>query len=167
MLPRLYVLVVTHPQFISSPYLPLILCMQELLLCPGWLVRFLLHRILRPHAPREHHCVKQHMEWFAGERATQSQHTTKNHDCLFTFQDSSWPIFFHGIAIVAASLSVIRGVATIEPVNKVIVPILLAIVAFSFYWALFLPSAADGIIHMFKPNWGRYYNVEQCSCGYV
>ena len=69
-------------------------------------------------------------------------------------QDSSWPVLFHGLAIIAASLSVIRGVATIEPVNKVIVPILLAIVVFSFYWALFLPYAADGIIHMFKPHWG-------------
>lgn len=65
-------------------------------------------------------------------------------------------MFFHGLAIIAASLSVIRGVATIEPVNKVIVPILLGIVVFSFYWGIFLPDAADGIIHMFKPHWGMY-----------
>jgi SNF family Na+-dependent transporter len=63
-------------------------------------------------------------------------------------------VFFHGLAVLASSLSVIRGVATIEPVNRVIVPILLAIVAFSFYWAIFLPSAADGIRHLFRPNWG-------------
>lgn len=73
---------------------------------------------------------------------------------MHAIQDSSWPVFFHGLAIFTASLSVIRGVATIEPVNKVIVPILLAIVVFSFYWGIFLNSAADGIIHMFRPNWG-------------
>ena len=56
--------------------------------------------------------------------------------------------------MIAASLSVIRGVATIEPVNKVIVPILLGIVVFSFYWGIFLDGASDGIIHMFKPHWG-------------
>ena len=74
---------------------------------------------------------------------------------LNLLQDSSWPVFFHALAIIAASLSVIRGVATIEPVNKVIVPILLGIVVFSFYWGIFLDGAADGIIHMFKPHWGE------------
>ena len=58
--------------------------------------------------------------------------------------------------MLSAALAVIGGVATIEPVNKVIVPILLGIVVFSFYWALFLPNAADGIIHMFTPNWSMY-----------
>lgn len=67
-------------------------------------------------------------------------------------------MFFHGLAIIAAGLSVIRGVSTIEPVNKVIVPILLAIVTLSFYWALFLPWASEGIIHMFTPNWGKGKN---------
>ena len=54
----------------------------------------------------------------------------------------------------------VGGVSTIEPVNKVIVPTLLAIIVFSFYWALFLPYSADGIIYMFKPNWGKLV-----SCG--
>jgi hypothetical protein len=72
-------------------------------------------------------------------------------------------VFCHSLAIIAASLSVIRGVATIEPVNRVIVPILLAIVTFSFYWALFLPSAADGIIHMFRPNWGTTFYGYICN----
>ena len=33
---------------------------------------------------------------------------------LLLLQDSSWPVGFHGIAIFAAGLSVIRGVATTE-----------------------------------------------------
>ena len=55
---------------------------------------------------------------------------------------------------MGAALSVSRGVATIEPVNKVIVPVLLLIVIFSFYWSLFLPFASEGITHMFSPSFG-------------
>lgn len=56
------------------------------------------------------------------------------------------------------------GVATIEPVNKVMVPVLLAIVFLSFYWAIFLPSAADGITYMFRPHWGREVVLLIYSC---
>ena len=57
--------------------------------------------------------------------------------------------------MILASLSVIRGVSTIEPLNKVVVPILLAIILFSFYWAIFLPYANVGIEKFFSPNWGK------------
>ena len=60
---------------------------------------------------------------------------------------------------MAAALSVSRGVATIEPVNKVIVPVLLGIVVFCFYWALFLPYASEGITHMFSPSFGMFLCV--------
>ena len=70
-------------------------------------------------------------------------------------QGSNWPVLCHGVSILGAALSVSRGVSTIEPVNKVIVPVLLAIVVFCFYWALFLPYAAEGIIHMFSPSFGK------------
>ncbi|CAI8024003.1 Uncharacterized sodium-dependent transporter HI_0736, partial [Geodia barretti] len=68
-------------------------------------------------------------------------------------QGSNWPVLCHGVAILLASLSVSRGVSTIELVNKVIVPILLSIVVLCFYWAIFLPYAANGIIHLFSPSW--------------
>jgi len=78
-----------------------------------------------------------------------------------SLQDGSWPVFYHGLAIFVGGLSVSRGVSTIEPVNKVIVPVLLFIVAFSFYWAIFLPYASEGIIHMFTPNWSELLHA--CS----
>ena len=74
---------------------------------------------------------------------------------LHNIQDSSWPVLCHGVAMLFAMLSVSRGVSTIEPVNKVVVPILLFIIVFCFYWALFLPYSADGIIHMFSPSWSE------------
>ena len=61
--------------------------------------------------------------------------------------------------MILASLSVIRGVSTIEPINKIAVPILLAIVLFSFYWATFLPYAHVGIEKFFSPNWGKFVNI--------
>lgn len=77
----------------------------------------------------------------------QASNTTWNE-----LQGSNWPVLCHGISILVAALSVSRGVATIEPVNKVIVPVLLGIVVFCFYWALFLPYASEGITHMFSPS---------------
>lgn len=71
---------------------------------------------------------------------------------------------FHGISIVVAAIAVLGGVATIEPVNKVMVPVLLAIVALSFYWAIFLPDAADGITYMFQPHWGREVELPIAAC---
>jgi SNF family Na+-dependent transporter len=62
-------------------------------------------------------------------------------------------VLCHAVAILLASLSVSRGVSTIEPVNKVIVPVLLSIVVLCFYWSIFLPYAGNGIIHLFSPSW--------------
>ncbi len=74
---------------------------------------------------------------------------------MYIFQDSSWPILCHFLAIFASALSVSRGVSTIEPVNKVIVPVLLLIVVICFYWAIFLDYADRGIVHMFSPEWSK------------
>ena len=65
----------------------------------------------------------------------------------------------HLLSMVVSSLSVIRGVSTIEPLNKVVVPILLAVILFSFYWAIFLPYANVGIEKFFTPNWGEFIAV--------
>ena len=65
----------------------------------------------------------------------------------------------HLISMILASLSVVRGVSTIEPMNKVVVPILLEIILFNFYWAIFLPYADVGIEKFFSPNWSMYAHV--------
>ena len=65
-------------------------------------------------------------------------------------------MFYHGLAISVAALSVLGGVATIERVNKIIVPALLVLLIFSFYWAIFLPYASEGITFLFSPGWSKY-----------
>jgi len=66
--------------------------------------------------------------------------------------------------MVASALSVSKGVSTIEPMNKVAVPILLGIVLFSVYWAIFLPYAHVGIERYFTPNWGK---CAMCVCVHI
>ena len=79
-----------------------------------------------------------------------------NHLCLiFNPQDGFWPIFFHCLCILLACLAISRGVSSIEPVNRIIVPTLLVIVIISFFYSLYLPYAGMGIIHMFSPDWSK------------
>ena len=74
-------------------------------------------------------------------------------------QDSNWPVFCHALAVIVTGLAVCFGVSTIEPVNNIIVPLLLLIVVFSFYWALYLPFASAGIVHMFHPSWSECHVI--------
>eukprot|EP00731_Ephydatia_muelleri_P011023 Em0005g1609a len=71
-------------------------------------------------------------------------------------QSSAWPVVCHLLAVVASAMSVCKGVSTIEPVACVSITILLAIVVFCFYWAIFLPHASKGIVHIFTPSWGSF-----------
>ncbi|XP_062520561.1 uncharacterized sodium-dependent transporter YocR-like [Corticium candelabrum] len=68
-------------------------------------------------------------------------------------QTSNYPILCHGIAVTIGFLSIIKGVKTIELVNKIIVPTLLLIVAFSLAWSLSLTYSYEGISYLFSPDW--------------
>jgi NSS family neurotransmitter:Na+ symporter len=70
-----------------------------------------------------------------------------------SLQDGNYPILCHGVAVTISFLSIIKGVKTIELVNKIIVPVLLLIVAFSLGWSLSLTYADEGITYLFSPDW--------------
>ena len=83
-------------------------------------------------------------------------------------QESRLSVLCMLAVLVVAALSISRGVSSFEKVNWVMVPTLLLSVAFSFYWAIFLPYASQGIVHLFTPDWGmcawkyqawRYHSV--------
>ena len=59
------------------------------------------------------------------------------------------------MSVLVAAASVSRGVSSIEPMNTIVVPTLLLLILFSFYWGLFLPYAYIGIKHFFTPNWSK------------
>jgi len=73
----------------------------------------------------------------------------------YLLQDKLWPVPCHFLSVLIAAVSVSRGVSSIEPMNKVVVPALLILLLFSFYWGLFLPYAHIGIEHFFTPNWSE------------
>ncbi|KAK3753539.1 hypothetical protein QZH41_018511, partial [Actinostola sp. cb2023] len=68
-------------------------------------------------------------------------------------EKSSWPIFCHFLSVLLASLSLAKAVTSIELINKIIIPLLLIILTFSFCWALSLKYASHGITYLFTPDW--------------
>ena len=74
------------------------------------------------------------------------------------FQASALPLFFHGMAMAVGALAIWRGVSSIEKVNKVLIPTLLAIVVLSVIRALTLPGAWNGVAYLFTPQWSQLSN---------
>ena len=72
-----------------------------------------------------------------------------------SFQNSSFPIFFHAIAMSVGGLAIYKGVSSIEKVNKILIPVLLGIVVISVLRAVTLPGSMDGITYLFTPDWSQ------------
>ena len=72
-----------------------------------------------------------------------------------SFQNSSFPIFFHAIAMLVGGLAIYKGVSSIERVNKILIPVLLGIVVISVLRAVTLPESMDGITYLFTPDWSQ------------
>ena len=72
-----------------------------------------------------------------------------------SFQNSSFPVFFHAIAMSVGGLAIYKGVSSIEKVNKILIPVLLGIVVISVLRAVTLPGSMDGITYLFTPDWSQ------------
>ncbi|XP_074607793.1 putative sodium-dependent transporter YocR [Acropora palmata] len=70
------------------------------------------------------------------------------------------PVLLHFLSLLFTSLSLIKGVSSIEKVNRVIVPLLLLVLLVSFYWSLTLEYASYGITFLFTPDWGELSNLK-------
>ena len=71
------------------------------------------------------------------------------------FQNSSFPILFHAIAMSVGGVAIYKGVSSIEKVNKILIPTLLAIVLLCVFRALSLPGSMAGISYLFTPEWSQ------------
>ena len=71
------------------------------------------------------------------------------------FQNGSFPIMFHAIAMSVGGFAIYKGVSSIEKVNRILIPILLAIVLLSVVRALMLPGSMAGISYLFTPDWAQ------------
>ena len=69
------------------------------------------------------------------------------------YTTSVWPVLTHGIAMLAGTLVVARGVRAIERVAKVLMPMLLLLVVALAVRAVSLPNASDGLSYLFSVDW--------------
>ncbi len=69
------------------------------------------------------------------------------------FQGSGWPVAFHAMAMGLGAMAVWKGVASIERVNKVLIPTLFAIVLLALGRTLTLDGAWEGVRFLFTPEW--------------
>ncbi len=72
-----------------------------------------------------------------------------------SFQNSSFPIIFHAVAMTVGGFAIYKGVSSIEKVNKILIPVLLGIVLLSVFRAVSLPGSLDGITYLFTPDWSQ------------
>jgi NSS family neurotransmitter:Na+ symporter len=66
------------------------------------------------------------------------------------FQAGSFPLLLHGLAMGLGTLAVRRGVASIERLNRILIPSLLLIVVVSAVRAVTLPGASEGLAYLFR-----------------
>jgi NSS family neurotransmitter:Na+ symporter len=69
-----------------------------------------------------------------------------------TYQASIWPLLTHAAAILFGALAILKGINSIEKVNKILIPSLLLIVIISVIRAVTLPGAGEGLAYLFTPD---------------
>ncbi|TNE70658.1 sodium-dependent transporter [bacterium] len=74
------------------------------------------------------------------------------------FQSSGLPVVFHFLAMLGSGLVVMRGIKSIEKVNKVLIPVLILILLVSLGRALTLPDSWEGVRYLFTPDWATLKN---------
>jgi len=79
--------------------------------------------------------------------------TTEAQGVWESFQSGGLPAVFHIVAITLGGLAVLRGVGSIERVNKVLIPSLLVVVLICLVRALTLDGSGEGIRFLFTPEW--------------
>lgn len=71
----------------------------------------------------------------------------------YGFQGSALPSVFHALMMAAGGFIVVKGISSIERINKVLIPSLLLVVVISLVRAVTLPGSYEGIAYLFTPDW--------------
>ncbi len=75
-----------------------------------------------------------------------------------TFQASNWPIVTHGVVMLLGGYVILKGIKSIEKVNKILIPSLLLVLVISLVKALTLEGSGTGIQYLFTPDWSDLAN---------
>lgn len=71
----------------------------------------------------------------------------------YGFQGSAWPSVFHAVMMGLGGFIVVKGISSIERINKILIPSLLVVVVISLIRAVTLPGSFQGIEYLFTPDW--------------
>lgn len=70
-----------------------------------------------------------------------------------SFHANGLPVLFHGVIMFFGAIVVIKGISSIERVNKILIPSLLVVLVVSLAKALSLEGSGAGITYLFTPDW--------------
>lgn len=76
------------------------------------------------------------------------------------FQGSAWPSLAHAFVITAGGFVVIKGISSIEKVNKILIPSLFLVLLLSLIRAVTLEGSGAGIAYLFTPDWSTLKNPQ-------
>jgi NSS family neurotransmitter:Na+ symporter len=76
------------------------------------------------------------------------------------FQGSNWPVAAHALIMGVGGFIVVKGISTIERVNKILIPSLLLVLLISLVKALSLENSGLGIEYLFTPDWSTLKRPE-------
>lgn len=71
----------------------------------------------------------------------------------YGFQGSVLPSVFHALMIGGGGFIVIKGISSIERINKILIPSLLLVVVIALIRAVTLSGSMQGIEYLFTPDW--------------
>lgn len=77
-----------------------------------------------------------------------------------SFHANGLPVLFHGVIMLLGGLVVIKGISSIERVNKILIPSLLIVLLVSLAKALSLDGSGAGISYLFTPDWATLKNPQ-------
>eukprot|EP00058_Branchiostoma_floridae_P023199 XP_002608689.1 hypothetical protein BRAFLDRAFT_73911 [Branchiostoma floridae] len=68
-------------------------------------------------------------------------------------KESSWPVLLHFMGTAGSTFVIWRGVNSIEPAMKVMIPGLFVLIITAFIWALTQHNAGSALAYIFTPDW--------------
>lgn len=74
------------------------------------------------------------------------------------FQGSALPAVFHTLMMILGATVVVKGISSIERINKVLIPSLVLVIVISLIRAVTLPGSFQGIEYFFTPDWSTLSN---------